>query len=115
MLSNINTAVASEKLSEAAAVDKALSKGIAKQNRFADLEIEYYKKTDPLTERMNNIAELNLKLIEAIHELHENGKDISTYLNMGYFDRLVTDVRGMDKERLTQIGDDLKVIQNRLK
>ena len=113
-LSSIKTAVKSKKLFEAAAVVEAVPEGQARQNKLAELEIEYYKEIDPLASHFNNVAELYLKLIEAIHALHENGQDISTYLNLGSFDRLVTDVKGMDKEELKQIGDDLKVIQKRL-
>lgn len=80
----------------------------------AELEKEYYEETDALYKHSNDVVALYIKLIEAIDVLHKNGEDISKYLNQSPLERLRTDVTGMDKEKLKQIGNDLKVIQQRI-
>lgn len=94
--------------------DAALQDGNTKNLKRAELEKEYYKETDALYKRSNDIVALYIKLTEAIDVLHRNGDDISKYLGQSPLKRLMTDVNGMDKEKLKQVGDDLKVIQQRI-
>ena len=49
------------------------------------------------------------------HALHVNGADIQEYLGLNDFQRLRTDISGMDRATLEQIGEDLKALRERFK
>jgi hypothetical protein len=46
--------------------------------------------------------------------LHENGQDIQRYLDMDFFERVFTNVRGMNTTKLKQIVEDLRSLSERV-
>jgi len=80
----------------------------------ARIQTEFNVEADDTARRAALLKELDAKLVAAAKALHTNGKDIQRYLDLGFFERLFTDVRGMDPARLKQIGEDLKSVAQRL-
>lgn len=80
----------------------------------ARLQTEFNHEADDAIHRANLLKTLDGRIADAAKALHENGQDIQRYLELGFFERLFTDVRGMDTTKLKQIGDDLKSLSERL-
>lgn len=80
----------------------------------AEIQAEYYEQIDAIAQRAADIAKLELALIMAVRTLRENGEDIQQYLELPWWKRVGADVKGMDREQLKQIGEDLKSLQKKL-
>lgn len=55
------------------------------------------------------------RVVDALAALRANGADIQEYLELPWWRRLYTDVKGMDREQLDAIGNDLDAIRTRLR
>src|SRR5262249_10349615 len=81
---------------------------------LARIQTQFNEEADADAKRATLLRALDGKLADAAKALHENGKDIQRYLDLGILERLFTDVRGMDTTKLKQIGEDLKSISGQL-
>ena len=81
---------------------------------LARIQTQFNEEADDDAGRAALLRALDGKLADAAKALHENGKDIQRYLNLGVLERLFTDVQGMDTTKLKQIGEDLKSISGQL-
>ena len=81
---------------------------------LARIQTQFNDEADAAAQRAALLRALDGKLADAAKALHENGKDIQRYLDLGTLERLFTDVRGMDTTKLKQIGEDLKSISGQL-
>lgn len=80
----------------------------------ARIQTEFNDEADDTARRADLLEKLDGKLADAAKALHANGTDIQRYLDLGFFERLFTNVRGMDTTRLKQIGEDLKSLSQRV-
>lgn len=92
----------------------AAAQRIYLNGRTARIQTEFNDEADDTARRAALLQALDGKLADAAKALHANGQDIQRYLDLGFFERLFTDVRGMDTTTLRQIGDDLRSISQRL-
>ena len=120
--------LASSRAASLRAQDQAGLAEIEAQSRFSDakarqiylnaqkarLQTEFNDDADDTARRADLLQKLDGKFADATKALHANGKDIQRYLDLGFFERLFTNVRGMDTTKLKQIGEDLKSISERV-
>jgi hypothetical protein len=98
---------------------KSRSSDVSAQQTYLNAELariqtQFNAEADDDAGRAALLRALDGKLADAAKALHENGKDIQRYLDLGVLQRLFTDVRGMDTTKLKQIGEDLKSISEQL-
>jgi hypothetical protein len=83
--------------------------------RLATIDAEFYTHWDADVDRARDLERYQGAMARAISALQRNGEDIQAYLELNWFQRLYTDVRGMDTAALEKIGTDLKAIAGQLK
>jgi hypothetical protein len=124
----IYAALGSSRAASLNALSEASLSNVEAQARFSDpgarkiylnaqtarLQTEFNDEAADSARRAGILRALDGKFADATKALHENGQDIQRYLDMGFFERLFTDVRGMDTTKLKQIGEDLKSLSQRI-
>jgi len=93
----------------------ATSRQIYLRAELARIQTRFQEEADEAIARAEALVALHGQLVDAVHILHENGKDIQRYLSMGFFERLFTDVKGMDPEKLKAMGEDLQALSEPLR
>jgi hypothetical protein len=80
----------------------------------ARLQTEFNNEAVDSARRADILKTLEGKFADAAKALHENGQDIQRYLDMDFFERVFTNVRGMNTTKLKQIGEDLRSLSERV-
>ena len=78
------------------------------------LQAEFDQGRKQARNRATELVALDRKIREALEQLDRNGRDIQEYLDLPWYKRLWTDVQGLDREKLKQMGEQLKEIKERL-
>lgn len=79
------------------------------------IQADLYAELDKRLEVTYRFRALHDGIFSAIRALRESGERNLEYLKLGFFSRLFTDLEGLDRDKLKQIGDDLKAAGENLK
>lgn len=81
----------------------------------AEIQRRLYEEIDATQTQVDEIMNLHGKMLQALAALRNAGFQNLDYFEMSRFGRLFTDVEGLDRDKLKQIGEDLEAVGRRLK